>query len=816
MLANILKITLRNLYGEKVYSFVNIVGLAVAFCCFLLIFLHIRHQLSFDRHFDQHQNIYRLNTEVTVNGAQRTIARTSPLVAPLLGQDYPQFENYVRFRPSTENNDPTLFLRDGRSFFWHNVYNADNSVFQIFNHTILHGDPATALTEPRSLAISESFAKAYFGDENPVGKTVGVQLPDNEYTVTLVFADLPDNSSLKYDVLIHYNQLASPESEEALFERLVFFDDYTYLRLPEGYDSSAITRISEDFFERYSAEGARRMFPGQAARMDYSLQPLDEIYLKTGIEEDVPSGNVVYLQALGLVGFFIMFIAAMNYINLATARSEKRAKEAGMRRTLGARRHWLVFQFLAEAVTFAFLSLIFALALVELVLSLDFAESFLGRGIELSFLTDASLLLQLAAIAFLLGILAGSYPGLYYSSQPLATAFKSAGLSATGGKGLLRGTLVGVQMLLTVAVIAATFLMVAQMDYLKNRPLGFDKENKIFFRTIMRVDSNDRFRTFVDELRRQPGVLSAAMTDVIPGMPAYAIQAVLENAEIREDSLQVNWNVVDENFLATLDLELMGGRNFSYVHTPSSEVSSRSYIVNETLVRQMGWEAALGKEIKYPPNGTTGRVIGVVEDFNFADLHEAVGPLVLEPYYPNYRWGRYIILSLSSANQSATLARVEEVFRKFMPTSPFEYRWLDQSLDALYATEEKQAQLVGVFSGICVLIAILGLAALAAYTVERRTREIGIRKAYGASSLRIITMLFTPIFGLVLIASVVASGLAWLAVDRWLEGFAYRIGIDPMAFASASSIVLLTAFLTLVAQATRIAHAKPADSLRFE
>lgn len=802
---------MRKLRHDKPYALINVLGLSVGFACFALIFLFVAHEWRYDRHFEGHENIYRLNTEIIVDGTRRVSAKSSPLLAPLLAQDHPELRLYTRALPLVQRSDKVLILNGDEAYYWDKVIQGDASLFTIFNHDILHGDPSL-LDTPRAMVVSESFARRYFGDENPVGRTLALQDPGNDYVIQAVFRDLPGNTSLRYDVVLTN---APPVLEGDMASGLLLLNTYSYVRLSEDFDPAGFAAISDAFFERHLEEGVRRLYPGVEGEVRFSLQALGDIHLSAGIQADFPPGNRTFLVSLALVGVFILLIAAINYINLATARYSRNAREAGVRRTLGAGGRQLALQFLAEALLFTVLSLALGLSLAELLLSLDFFTEFLGRLFELSLTHDLTLLSSLGVLAILLGVLTGVLPALHYARLPPAVALRFGRGGQTGKAQRLRAALVAAQMLLSIAVISAAVLMSSQVDFLKDRPLGLEKENKLITAVDPRA-ADTNVVSLMQELRRHPGIANVSMSEIVPGTNAGGMRVLLEDDAGREESLQVRFYRADEHYPDTLGITLLEGRTLPAVAPPPSDGAGYPVLVNQALVRAMAWREPLGKAINFPVNGRRGVVAGVVADYAFGDPRDFVEPLVLLPYDADSLDQRYLIISLAGGASADVLEYIEARMRDAQPRRPFDHVFLDQSLAALYGGDEREAELLALFSAVCIAIAILGLMGLTAHQTDQRGKEIGIRKILGASTPGILAMLFGPLCRLILLAAVLASGLAWLGVSRWLEGYAYRIDIHPAVFIGVSLAVLLLAFLTMSSQTWRVVRANPVKSLRYE
>jgi len=805
-----LKIILRNLYREKLYVLINVSGLSLGIACCIILGLFLRSELTYDRNHLNHKRIYRIANEVTTSGKVDAAALTSAALGMLLAKDYPEIEAYVRFRI----NDRMLLRHGDDAFYWENVFIVDPNVFDVFTHQYIYGDPDGALDDPTAIAVSETFAKKYFGNTNPIGETIR---RDNQtqYKIALVYADLPENTHLKYDALISYNSLpAFPENESILRQMLWGISDYTYLVMPEDYPAESFTAMTEEFYDRYMAKIGESF----DSRFRFWLEPLTDIHLESDLIYDQPTGNKVHIYGFSAVAVFILIVACINYMNLATARSMKRAREVGMRKVLGASRFQLILQFLGESVVFALISLLIGLVLVKMAFAVTPIGELLGKEQLMGLAQEPLMLWAMLGLSVLTGLVSGIYPAFYLSSVLPISA-----LSATGGSGrkgfLLRQFLVLLQFTISIAVITSTILMAGQMRYVANKPLGFDKGNLVMIR-LQGADLLERVPTIRNELLRDSRIRGISTASVIPGafIPINLVQMESETGDMTSQTISLM--PVGEDFLQVMDISLTAGRDFS--RKLLTDIGT-NVIVNETLVRRMGWSEPIGKQLAAGPN--TGRVIGVVKDFHFQSLHKQVEPLVMmspsidySNLPPNVREtiSSRLLVRISDEDVSQALNFLGDQFMDFDAKHPFEYEFLDDSLDQLYMSEQRLASLTGTFSGICIFISCLGLFGLSAFTTERRTKEIGIRKVLGAKTVQIIIMLSRSILYIVLVAAVAASLAAYYAMDEWLNGFAYRAGIDPFVFALSALIAMAVAFVTLALQSYRTANANPVYALRYE
>jgi putative ABC transport system permease protein len=813
-----LKATWRTLYREKSYALINLCGLSLAIACCLILGLYLRNELTYDRHNTRHKQIYRAECEITVNGAPTNFAFTSIALGPVLKQNYPEVKDYVRFRPVSDQK--VLITIEGKKLFWDKIYYSDANVFEVFTHRFIYGDPKSAMNDPGSAAVSETFARKYFGDANPIGKIIQADLaPTMSRKITAVFRDLPENTHMKYNALFRDPNTVSYTPNP---RQLLSIGYYTYLIMPENYNVGAFKTMSDSLFSRFMAEIAR----ANNIKWRAWVQPLAKIHLNSDVGYDLPTGNKYYIFGFSAVGLFILLVACINYVNLAMARGAKRAKEIGMRKILGISRILLVFRFLFESVFFSLIAMIVGIVLVKLALRLTPINMLFGKPLSLDLLSEPLLLAWMLGLGLVVGLIAGIYPAVYLSSiHPL-----SALASVRGGKKgsfRLRQFLVLLQFMVSVVVIACTFIMALQMRYISQKPLGFDKQNRIIV-TLTGKDVVLKYQQLKTELLQNSHVLGVTacsqMIGVGQDLPTSGGR-VENNAGVQE--LMILNNIqVDDNFMPTMGMQLAAGRDFT--KKLLTDVGS-SIVVNETMAKVKGWKEPLGKRIAMDAGATAaiGKVIGVLKDFHFKSLHTPVEPFAISPFAKGFDFStiseeqsaalRFVmVVHLSPDDIQQTLGFVQQKFSQFDPRHPFEYRFLDDAIDALYMSETRLMRMTGIFSGICIFISCLGLFGLAAYTTEQRSKEIGIRKILGSSAFQIIVLLSRQILLLVLAGSAIASIIAYYAMNQWLSGFAYRLGINPLIFVISAVIVIAVAFITIALQSYKTAQRNPAHTLRYE
>ncbi len=744
------------------------------------------------------------------------MALSSRALGPLLQRDYPKsVETYTRFRALTLDERPT-FRHGSTAFSWDDVFITDPNVFDVFSHNVIYGDPHSALQDSSSIAISESFSRAYFGDINPVGEILSAG--EDDYQVSLVFGDLPTNSHLKYDALLSINQMNSlPEDEATLNRRLTDASLYTYFLMSEGFDGKQFGPM----LERLGEERLAPVF-AQMGLQDLSIrfwaQNLADIHLQSTVDVDEPTGNIVYPIGFAAIAMLILVTACINYMNLSTARFMQRAQEVGIRKVMGANRNQLILQFLGEAVQFVLIALIISLILVNFLLHLSISETVVGQPLNADILFRPTVLLSVFSISLLVALFSGLYPAWYLSSVSPATAFatqRERGKSATG---VLRYLLVLSQFTVSISIIATVLLMVNQMQYLASLRIGFEKENKLLVK-LQGADLIENYPALRNELLSNPNILNVSIAQDVPGdrLGAYGLNVENENGEL-EIQMMIVMRVGAE-FTDTMGMPLSQGRSLSVDQLTDSD---GDIVVNQALVERMGWTQPIGKQIQGFIDGT---VVGVIEDFNFASLHQEVDQQILVGLSDDFsamaagersRVSRKLILNIRAGEREQVINNVADVMARFDPNQPFEFTLLDNQLEQMYRSEEKAILLVSLFSAVCVFISCLGLFGLASFTTEQRTKEIGIRKILGASAVQLFWLLIKNI----LIVTAIASALAPIGtipvVSRWLENFAYRAALDPFSLPIATLVVFIIALATVSMQLVRTVRANPVIALRYE
>lgn len=802
MLTERLRTISREMRNHKFYSLINIVGLAVGMASSILILLWVQHELSFDRMHEKAERIHRATIRLSPPGQAVSHTALTPMpLAGVLEAGVPEITDSVRIQGYFEGALPgaaSVSLTDSEERFRERFFWADASIFRIFSFPLIEGDPDRALVEPMSVVVTESAARKYFGDAGALGRVVRIDsgFSKEDYKITGVVADPPHNSHIQFDVLASFASMDSIEDPRVKAESWTALDCYTYFVLPEEVDlvtvEADVIRAIEDHLGGSVGD-----------RVAVKLQPLTSIHLHSHLNNEMTvNGDVAFVYTFSAVAFFLLLIACVNYMNLATARSATRAREVAMRKVLGARRGDLVRQFLGESLFYALVALVLALGLAALFL--PGLEALLGA--ELSLAVTPVRLLALAGIVAFVALVAGSYPAFFLSAFEPRKVLAGDLTSGTGGR-RFRTALVAFQFVFSVVLIISTLVVLEQTNYMRSYRLGFDEEHIVMV-PVRDVTLRERYRMVKDELEKVPNVLGTTFSAIPLGKEAPQIGTNLEG---HDERLMIGSMVVDEGFLEVFDQELVAGRNFS--RERESDVTS-AFLANEAALGLVGWspEEALGRTVDW---GFTkkGQIVGVIRDFHYQPLKFAVKPLLLHlrPIAYHYLW-----LRIGSGDLTGTMGQLEDRWVRLFPDQPFDYTFLDQEMDQLYRADERLGRAFGLFAGLAVLVACLGLLGMISFVAEQRTREIGVRKAIGAK-LRDIVLLLTWQFTRVVLVSVgVAIPLAWLLMSNWLRDYAYRIELGPGVFLLGGLLAVLIAWATVSFQAARAAALDPMEALRHE
>ncbi len=801
MFKNYLKIALRNLRKHKGYSFINIFGLATGMACCLIIMLFVQDELSFDGFHKKAARLYRMNINfVFANGSFSNSLSGAPMATHLL-KDFPEIEKAVRFhQPMTED----LMVGYGnRRFYEKRFFYADGEVFQAFTFPLLQGDPLTALRDPFSVVLTESMAKKYFGEENPLGKTIRLE-DQHDYQITGVMQDVPANAHLHFDFLGSFSTLESTLGQQ-LLQDWMFNPFMTYVLLAENTTRAQVEEKFPQFMDAYTAQ-----FLGPDLRLRPWLQPITEIHLYPQGNEIETGSNISFIYIFSAIAMMVLLIACFNFMNLSTARATTRAKEIALRKVIGAERRQLVQQFLGESLMLSVIALVFALLLIELFLPRF--NSVFERSLRLDYFENMFLLAGVVATAFLAGIVSGSYPAFFLSAfKPVEMVKGKLEVSMVKRTPLLfRQVLVIFQFAISIALIAGTVVVYRQLHYMKNKDLGLNQEQVV---VIPMRDPGiiQKQETFKSQLLAEPGIANVTYASRPLGTGAWGTLVGREGAP-PEQQVHMKFLFVEHDFIPALEIEMSAGRNFSK-EFPADV--NEAFVLNEKAVQDLGWKSpqeAIGQRLTCR-RGEAGAIIGVVKNFHFQPMQVFMQPLVMHLGPQNMQT---MMVRIEGQDIRATMAKLRQKWNEFVPNWPFVYSFLDQDFDNLYKSQEQFGQMFGNFTFLAILIACLGLFGLATFSAERRKKEIGIRKVLGASSPSLVLLLSKEFTVLVGIATIIASPPAWYFMNRWLQNFSFRIEIEPWILLTAGGLALLIALLTVSTQAIRAALANPVEALRYE
>lgn len=802
MFRNYFKISIRNIYKQKLYAAINIGGLAVGLCCFILIFLFVQHELSYDRSYENADRIYRIIRRYQADethlypGLQYSAFSPAPLGSALV-KEFPE----VTVATTVDKQTALLGLEKDDHYLEDGLL-ADEHFIEIFNYRFIQGSAKSALDNPKSIVLTESLSKKIYGDKDPLGQTLIYQngTPNRyrevihigaPYMVTGVIKDPPENTSFRFSFIASI--LSNVDYADAINGSSWGNGQHTFFLMAEGIDPVAFQEKLPAALDKYSEEEDK-----------YVIQPLNKIYLQSNVNDNLGSkGDPKYIFLFSAIALVVLLLACANYMNLAIARSVNRAREVGLRKVVGARRQQLIFQFLGESVLITFLALLLALGLAQLFLPVF--GNLIERGIKLNFLENTLLIPGLFALIFVVGLISGSYPALYMSSlRPFLVLKGKIGNRASGIN--LQKSLVVMQYGVSIILVIGSMVIYRQLQFIQNKELGYDKEH------VITIDSRDNsvnknFDVIHNELLQNPQIIAVTKSGHLPtnirGRFTYRRK---EHGNKEDEESLMYRSLVHYDFLEVFGIQLIAGRDFS------KEIKSdmrAACMINETAAKAQGWtpEEAIGSVY-----GNDFPVIGVIRDIHMHSMHEPIQPLMLILH--NGR-GRYISLKVRPERISETITGIEKTFKKYSPF-PFKYTFLDDRFDELYKSEMKMGEIFGFFTVISILIASLGIFGMAAFSTGQRTKEIGIRKVMGASVRSIMLLLSKDFLVLVVVAFIIALPFAWYAIDQWLQDFAYKVNIEWWVFVLAGLLVLLIAYLAIGYQSIKAAFINPVDSLRSE
>jgi len=806
MLKNYLKTAVRNLLRYKGFAIINISSLTIGIIGCLVIGLFVWDEWQFDKNMPGGDNVYRIYDQRKNNEAITYGAPVPPAYASFLKRTYPEVDTAVRILMSA---DKFLMELGEKRNYENKGWFAESSFFAVFPLKFIHGDPATALTEPRAVVLTEELAKRYFNNEDPVNKTIYID--KDTFAVKGVLAKLPDHFHLDFNYLM---SLPSAGISKGRMELWTWHQFYTYVKLKPGTD---VQQLQDKFQEHMKKEIFPTLTQAGFTFLPF-FQPLKDIHLQSAdfIYDNAIRGNETYVKALTIIALFVLVIACFNFINLATARSFRRAKEIGVRKVIGAERKQLIAQFIGETILLAVLAMV--LSIVATFLIVPLLNQFTDKSIQFNPFGNPVLGLIILSAGVVIGLLAGIYPALVLSGFQPIKVLKNMKLIGNGGGAWLRQALVVIQFSLSILLIVAATIVYRQTKFLNTKDVGFNKEQVLYF--PVRGDVESKLDAFKDELKRSPNIAAFTAGYGLPG-DRYAGDGVKTFGSDGEKDRSANVFIGDHDYVKTLGLRIIAGRDFS--RDMATDVRE-AFLINETAVKEWGFgtpEKALGQKIswnEWVPLDTLnpvkrGRVIGVVEDFHYKNLHEKITPSVIQ-VYPQVV--STVAVKLKTADMKATIDHINSVWNKFAPGYPLDYKFMDESYSVMYKSEGKLSDLLWIFTVMAIVVGCMGLFGLAAFSAEQRTKELGIRKVLGASTFNIVGLLSRNFLLLIVIASIIAFPIAWWAANSWLKDFPYRVSVSWWVFGVAIIAALLIAFLTVSFQAIKAALANPVKSLRTE
>ncbi len=811
MIKNYLTIAWRNLVKNKVFSSINIVGLAIGLASFILIALYVVDELSYDQYNNKADRIYRINSYIKFGGTELKMAVSSDAMGTALKKDYPEVEDYVRFY----NSSGSKLVKKGNQFINEdNVVHADSTLFNVFTLPVLSGDTRTALNDPNTVVITESTAKKYFGTtDNVVGKTIETNENNSTlYKITAIIRDIPHNSHFHFDFIF------SMKNVDYRWGNYVSHNFQTYILLRPGTDPLAFEKNFPQYIDKYVLPQAKEYmqinsmeeFKKSGNRMEYTLMPLTDIHLHYDMPPELGvNGNIQYVYIFSAVAIFILLLGCINFMNLSTARSVSRSKEVGIRKVLGTQKKSLIGQFLTESTLMVFLSLILGIFIAWL--SVSYFNQIAGKELSISRLFKSNFLAFLLLLPFVVGIVAGFYPAFFLSSFQPVTVLKGK-INAGFKKSKLRSSLVVFQFFISITLIIGTIIVYQQLGYIQNKKLGFNKAQVLIVNSTGTLADPDAFR---NEISKLSGVRMSSFAGYLPvegssrSDNTFSKEAVMDS----KNGFNMQYWSVDYDYVKTLGMEIIKGRDFS----PDYGTDSSGVIINETAAGILGYDNPIGKKVytndnNNPPKSISYTIIAVARNFHFQSLKQNIGPVCLK-----LGWNKWVtVFKVSPVDIQTLLKTIESKWKASNPAMPFSYQFLDDAFDNMYRSEQRVGKVAISFAILAILIACLGLFGLATFMAEQRIKEIGVRKVLGASVSTIVVMLSKDFAKLVLISAVIAFPVAWWAMHSWLQNFAYRINIGWWIFIVAGSLALLIAIITVSFQAIKAAIANPVKSLRTE
>ena len=820
MLRNYFITAIRNIFRDKFYTFINIFGLAIGIAVAIFVLLYVKDELTFDKFHKNYKQIYRLESDFTIAGKEDKFAATQLPIAPTLKDEYPEIEEYVRLVPAGTQ----YFKYENKEYREDSLMFCDSTVFRVFTYPLYTGDPANALNRPYTMVISRNLANRYFGKTNAIGKTIE-SVDGNLYEITGVLDEIPGNTHMKFNGLISDATIRKQLGKEKFDDRSAgsFWNIgiFSYIMLKENASVENISRKFPDFYNKYMKSLGDKI----NGSFKLKLKPLARVHhYSADLGYDFPGGNIKYVYIFSIAGLLILIIAAINYMNLATARSARRAREAGIRKVVGSTRRMLISQYLSESMLITLLALVISILLVWLFLP-EF-NHIANKGIMFRNISTPEMIGTIAGLTIIIGLISGSYPAFYLSSYNPAMVIKGQ-TDKKGGNISLRKVLVVLQFAISVFMLVGMMVVNSQLTFMQKTDMGFKKDN-IMMMTLRDTTFKKNTDAFREELLKIPDISGVSFSTGNPGNNIGIRVMRIEGDSGKMIDKAVNNYYIDYDYLPMMGMKIIEGRN--YDRSMTSDVKT-SFIINEMAARKFGWidsssraagnyASAIGKKFFYGVNlkgggDREGQIVGIVKDFHYNSLHNPIEPIVLV-LMDDVQLRYMANINMSGKNRERTIAAIDKIRQDFNDKYPFEYKFIDESLHEYYIDEERINMLFKIFTILTIFIAVLGLLGLSSFLTQQRTREIGVRKVMGASSANIIRMFIQQFSIWVILANIVALPLSYYFMGKWLEDFTYRTHLQIWIFIAAFSLSLIVAILTVSYRVIIAARTNPSEAIRYE
>ena len=799
MIYNYIKIAVRNLSRNKFLSVINILGLAIGFTVSSLIIIYIVNELNYDRYHKNSENIYRVVVRGKMSGQVFNFAVTPAPMAPALMKDFPEVVSATRIDKAEE----IIVSNSKDEYFEKNILYADSAFFDVFSYEWIAGNKKDALSIPYNIVLTRSAAKKYFGKESPVGKTLTLNQQD-DFEVVGVIEDVPPNSHFTFDMVVSFESLYDLDKKGYL-NSWTSLSYYTYFLLHPGADPIQLEAKLQNFWVSYIGENLE----DHGIVFDPYLQELTAIHLHSNISAEIEANaNVMSIVVLAAIALFVIIIASINFMNLSTARSTKRAREVGLRKVSGARKFMLIQQFLGESVITSFFALLISLVFIELLL--PFFNNFAGKELSFGIFNSSWMLIFFVLVALVVGIISGVYPAFYLTRYSPVEVMKGK-IKAGTGNIRLRNILVVIQFAISIVLIISSLMMYKQIRYFKTKKLGFDKENVVVLPLHNKLTKEKAF-LFKEKLSLNPLVKGVSVSSNVPGGGISGSGFFPEGKKEKEPWLIYNYSI-DQDYIDVMHMNIVEGRNFS----SNYRMDTLSVLINETLAGDLGWEKPVGKILFNKMSGEEDRVgfkvVGIVKDFHNRSLREKIDPMA---FFFDEKSANYILVRILPGNFQNTINSLQKDWSEVSPAIPFDHYFLDESLDKQYRAEKRLGRILLYFTILALFVAILGLFGLTSYVTEVRTKEIGIRKVLGARIFRIMKLFSREFIILVLVSNIIAWPIAFFAIKEWMKNYAYKTEISLAVFIFSALFTLLLALVTINIQALKAGFKNPVDALRYE